>query len=91
MSESDPRNVPGDFYVEAGCCTLCGVPWHFAPELFRDDKSGCWVARQPANPVEHGKMLKVIEHAELDCIQYRGNDPKVVQEIALATAWRRKP
>jgi len=29
-----PRNAPGEFYVEKDCCTLCGVPWTIAPELF---------------------------------------------------------
>jgi hypothetical protein len=41
--DADPRNVPGDFYVAKDCCTQCGVPWHFAPDLFgdSDDNSGC--------------------------------------------------
>ena len=70
---ADPRNVPGEFYVEKGCCLLCGVPWHFAPELFAYDDSGCWVARQPANATERRKMLQVIDTQELDCIQRRGS------------------
>jgi ferredoxin len=71
MVEPDPRNAPGDFYVEKDCCTLCGLPWHVAPELFGYDDNGCWVARQPANAEEHGKMLKVIDAQELDCIHQR--------------------
>ena len=69
--DAHPRNVPGEFYVENGCCTLCGVPWHIAPELFRYDDTGCWVARQPANADERSKMLKVIDTQELDCIRSR--------------------
>ena len=36
MSEHKPHpaNVPGDFYVEDGCCTMCLVPFTEAPELF---------------------------------------------------------
>jgi hypothetical protein len=79
MTEADSRNVPGDFYVEKDCCTRCGIPWHFAPELFAHDENGCWVARQPANAVEQGKMLKVIEYQELGCIQYRGRDPQILE------------
>jgi hypothetical protein len=66
-----PQNAPGEFHVEKDCCTLCGVPWHIAPELFAYDDSGCWVVRQPTNGDERGKMLKVIETQELDCIRRR--------------------
>jgi 4Fe-4S single cluster domain of Ferredoxin I len=66
-----PRNVPGEFYLANGCCTLCGIPWHFAPELFAYDDSGCWVARQPASTDERRKMLKVLDAQELGCIRSR--------------------
>jgi hypothetical protein len=56
----DPRNAPGEFYVEHGCCTLCGVPWRYAPELFSHDEHGCWVARQPITASERANMAKVI-------------------------------
>ena len=69
---SHPRNVAGEFYVENECCTLCGVPWHAAPELFAYDDSGCWVAKQPANAGERQKMRRVIDTQELDCIHRRG-------------------
>lgn len=78
---ADPRNAPGDFYVEKDCCTLCGVPSQLAPELFADDDDGCWVARQPATPIEQQKMLKVIEMQELGCVRYRGNDRRIVRLI----------
>lgn len=69
--EIDPRNVVGEFYVKHGCCTLCGVPWHYAPELFSYDDNGCWVSRQPVEPDERRKMLKVIAMQELGCIRSR--------------------
>ena len=68
----DPRSAPGEFYVDKDCCLLCGVPWHFAPELFSYDKNGCWVARQPVTPSERAKMLKVMDTQEMGCIQSRG-------------------
>jgi hypothetical protein len=68
---ADPRNTPGEFYVEHGCCLLCGVPWYIAPELFAYDDSGCWVMKQPADANEREKMLKVIDTQELDCIRKR--------------------
>jgi len=64
----DPRNVPGRYYVQKDCCLLCGVPWHYAPELFAYDNDGCWVKRQPANEPEERQMLKVMEIQELGCI-----------------------
>ena len=67
----DPRNVPGECYVLRDCCLLCGVPWHYAPELFGDDDNGCWVSRQPAMRAEREKMLKVIAFQELDCVRSR--------------------
>jgi hypothetical protein len=82
--DADPRNVPGDFYVAKDCCTQCGVPWHFAPDLFgdSDDNSGCWVSRQPVTPDEHGRMLTVLRTQELGCIRYRGNDPEILKVAA---------
>jgi hypothetical protein len=74
-----PANVPGDFYVEDGCCTLCEVPFSEAPELFAywpnaDAPQHCYVKRQPENPDELETMVSVIRCAELQCIHYRGND-----------------
>ena len=62
---------PGELYVLKGCCTLCGIPWEYARELFGYDDNGCWVSRQPATPTERAKMLKVIACQELDCIHPR--------------------
>lgn len=72
-----PRNVPGEFWVENDCCTLCGVPWNIAPELFAHDDSGCWVAKQPGNDDERRKMLKVIDSQEFDCIRRRDDGTRL--------------
>ena len=74
-----PANVPGDFYVEDGCCTMCEVPFAEALELFGtvQDPKGyphCFVKRQPESPVEFEQMLSAIRCAELRCIRYRGSD-----------------
>jgi hypothetical protein len=74
-----PANVPGDFYVEDGCCTMCEVPFAEAPELFGTalDEKGfahCVVNRQPETPAELEEMISAIKCAELQCIRYRGAD-----------------
>lgn len=85
-----PNNVPGDFFVEDGCCLTCGVPVAEAPDLFTmtdnafDDPAPaivhCWVSRQPANREELGRMLKVLAYQEANCIRYKGNDPQLVKD-----------
>ena len=74
-----PANVPGDFYVEDGCCTMCEVPFAEAPGLFGtvQDPKGyphCFVNRQPRTPAELEQMLSAVRCAELQCIRYRGAD-----------------
>lgn len=74
-----PANVPGDFYVEEGCCTMCEVPFAEAPDLFGtvQDPKGylhCFVRRQPETGAELDQMVRAIRCAELKCIRYRGTD-----------------
>lgn len=74
-----PANVPGDFYVVDGCCTMCEVPFLEAPNLFGTflDPKGyqhCYVKRQPGSPAELDEMVNVIRCAEFQCIRYRGSD-----------------
>jgi hypothetical protein len=78
-----PRNVPGDWYVEDGCCTLCSVPLDGAPDLFAyapdaDRPDHCFVKRQPESPAELERMVEVTANAELGCIRYRGHAPRVL-------------
>ena len=82
-----PANVPGDFYVEDGCCTMCEVPLFEAPELFggfgaSEGISHCYVKRQPESGAELERMIKTIQCAELGCIRYRGTDPVVQSRLA---------
>jgi hypothetical protein len=83
-------NVVGDFYVEAGCCTLCGVPAVTAPELFGGfDATGavadgvvqCWVKSQPVSAREFDAMIETMATQEFDCIRYCGSDPAVLPRI----------
>jgi hypothetical protein len=52
-----------------------------APDLFTYDDSGCWVSRQPVSADQHGRMLTVLRSQELDCIHYRGSDPKILKAL----------
>jgi hypothetical protein len=74
-------NVAGPFYVEHGCCTLCGVPESEAPDLFGSDASQCYVKRQPSTPDELGRMMEALRVQELGCIRYAGADSKILETI----------
>jgi hypothetical protein len=72
-------NAPGDFWVDANCCTRCGVP-DAEPDLFGIEDV-CYVKKQPATPDEVDRMLKVISIAELGCIRYRGRDTMIRRKL----------
>ena len=78
-----PKNVPGDFYVEDGCCLYCGMPEVTAPTLFAWDDSGhhCFVARQPTTPEEVGNMLEAMRNSEVECVRYRGQASDIVRRV----------
>ena len=73
-TSGDPEAV----HVETDCCTSCGVPWHYAPEIFREGKSSCEVVRQPRNATELRRVLTVFRSQELDCVRYGGSDARVI-------------
>lgn len=82
----NPANVPGDFYVEDKCCTLCEVPFVWAPDLFgrwpdASKPEHCYIKRQPATPDDVDAMLSVILCAEFDCIRYRGHDRAIQSQL----------
>ena len=79
MVEPHPANVPGDFYVEDGCCMMCEAPFAEAPTLFGrcQDSRGfqhCYVKQQPETQAELHQMLSAIHCSEMECIRYRGTD-----------------
>lgn len=78
-----PKNVPGPFYVENGCCTACDVSVSLAPDIFTyDETNHCYVNRQPCTKDEVDRALRAAWSAELQCIRYRGNDPEVLRRFA---------
>lgn len=78
-----PKNVPGDFYVDYECCLDCQIPTDMAPDLFaRDDSYACFVKKQPATDIELDLMVEVTEHQDMDCIRYRGDDPRIQRRVS---------
>ena len=77
-------NVLGPFYVEDGCCTMCGVPEHLAPTLFGEDDSHCFVKQQPRSASELDAMLRVVASQELGCVRYRGTDEPIIRRLVEA-------
>ena len=81
MSErsSFPENVSGDFYVEDGCCTACGMVTTEAPELFAYAADGyCYVRKQPTSAKEMWQMIGAFTVQDMGCIRYKGKN-RVVQ------------
>jgi hypothetical protein len=70
-----PSNVPGDFYVENGCCISCNMPFTVADDLFSRDSSdgSCFVSKQPSNGREIYRMLNAFEVQDVGCIRYKGS------------------
>lgn len=79
-----PENVPGDFYVEDGCCLFCQVPAAEAPEHFAYTEASCYVCKQPETPSELERMINAMAVQEVDCIRYRGvNQQVLIRLLAL--------
>ncbi len=87
LPQPHPANVPGDFYVEDGCCTMCEVPLIHAPDLFgvcTDNRTypgmasrsyeHCYVKQPPVTDEQRDQMIEAIQFTELECIRYRGRD-----------------
>ena len=82
------ENVPGGFYVEEGCCTMCGVPHAEAPALFggltkngKRTQEQCFVKKQPETGEELNQMINVMATQDLDCIRYSGSDQNIKARI----------
>jgi hypothetical protein len=74
----------GDFYVEPGCCLLCGVPEDLAPEVFQTGEDHCFVRRQPCSRDEVDRTIRAMWSSEVDCVRYRGHDPGLLDRLARA-------
>ena len=74
-----PENVPGDFYVEDGCCMSCWMPTTEAPDLFAyADDGHCYVKRQPTTGQEMWQMVRAFAVQDAGCIRYKGKN-RVIQ------------
>lgn len=71
-------NVPGDFYVEDGCCTSCNMPFTEAPDLFGSADGQldghCYVRKQPSTEAEVHRMIQAFAVQEIGCIRYKGRN-----------------
>jgi hypothetical protein len=78
------NNVPGDFYVEDGCCLSCSMPIDTAPKLFacpkneNEDNFSCYVQKQPESAAEFDNMMEAFAVADVGCIRYKGKQ-RVIQ------------
>jgi hypothetical protein len=84
-----PSSVPGDYFVEDGCCLTCEVPFVDAPGLFAwahsaDGDPHCYVKKQPETTEEQEQMFAAVLHAEAGCIRYRGCDRAIQERLVEA-------
>jgi ferredoxin len=68
-----PKNVPGQFYVDA-YCTDCDLCRNLAPTVFvRDEEFGnSYVARQPKSPPEIYSCLEAVKGCPQDNVHDDG-------------------
>ncbi len=85
-NERHPLNVPGDFYVQDGCCVSCLVPFEAAGDMLRfdDEVRHCYVCRQPASSGEERSMAEAIGLSEVRCIRYGGTDASILRLLSQA-------
>src|SRR5205809_7978172 len=79
-----PENAPGDFYVEAGCCTRCCLVHGEAPGLLNDPKQPfeeCYFRRQPQTPEEVEQAICAICISEVGALRYAGTDPSIINRL----------
>ncbi len=79
-----PQSVPGDFYVEQGCCTACGVPEVIAPDLVEHTAERywhCYWKKQPETSEELDRAIEILHTQELGCHRYGGTDPAIIERL----------
>jgi hypothetical protein len=65
-------------HVETDCCTSCGIPWTYAPEVFGEGEQSCLVVKQPQTPTEMRRVLRVFQYQDLNCVRYAGGEPRIL-------------
>jgi len=78
-----PKNAPGPFYVENGCCMTCMAPHVQAPTLMGfDDLDGhCFVKQQPQTDEEIYLAIRAVRSSEVQCLRYRGHDLDIQRRL----------
>lgn len=82
--KSDVESATGDFYVQAQCCTSCGVPQAVAPDLVgwtNDAYPQCYWIKQPQTSDELDRAIKLIHSQELGCHRYSGTDQAILRRL----------
>jgi hypothetical protein len=96
-----PKNAPGPFYVEDGCCIICQAPYHEAPDVMAHDEEGgghCYFRRQPETPEQVERVISACCVSCVSAVRYSGNDPEILRRFrelgdidacdVLAAEWR---
>jgi hypothetical protein len=80
-----PKNAPGDFYVEDGCCITCEAPYHEAPDLIAHDEEGdyphCYFKRQPETPEEVERAVMACNVSCVRAVRYAGKNQKILKRF----------
>jgi hypothetical protein len=79
-----PENAPGDFYVQADCCTSCCLVHEDAPDLLNDPAEPfreCYFRRQPQTPEEIDRAINAICVSEMAALRYGGTDPVIIAKM----------
>lgn len=79
----DPRNAPGDFYVEDGCCIDCGLAEAEAPALLASlkDVENCYFKKQPTTPEELEQAVQAMRVSDMGCHRYGGKDAAILRRL----------
>jgi hypothetical protein len=79
-----PRNAPGSFYVEHGCCTSCMAPHVEAPDLMGYDLEDhhCFFHKQPTTNAEVYRAIRAVRSSEFDCLRYAVDNPDILRRLA---------
>ena len=72
------ENIEGDFYVDSTCIN-CGTCCQFAPEIFADGGSHCYVFRQPVGAEETKHAMQALVACPVQAIGMKAG--KVSEEV----------
>jgi hypothetical protein len=79
-----PKNAPGPFYVENGCCIICQAPYHETPDLMAHDEDGgghCYFRRQPNTPEAAERAIRACCISCVSAVRYSGDDPEILRRF----------